>query len=119
LSVENYIIDILLILLVFRQLRPRQLTPRVIVLPLILVAWAWISYFKTFSANGHDVELIAIFTAVGIALGIASGLTTKVWESGQKLLFQAGAIAAVTWIIGMGSAWAFRFGALGWFIADP
>ena len=61
------------------------MTTRVVALPLVLVAWAWISYFKTFSVNGHDVELIAIFTAMGIALGVASGLTTKVWESGQAL----------------------------------
>jgi hypothetical protein len=106
LSAENYIIDILLILLVLRQLRARELTTRVVVLPLVLVAWAWISYFKTFSVNAHDVELIAIFTAVGVALGVASGLTTKVWESGQKLLFQAGVVAAATWIAGMG----FRLG---------
>jgi hypothetical protein len=43
---------------------------------------------------------------VGVALGLASGFTTKVWESGHHLLFQAGVIAAVTWIAGMG----FRLG---------
>lgn len=43
---------------------------------------------------------------MGIALGVASGLTTKVWEAGHKLLFQAGVIAAVTWMAGMG----FRLG---------
>jgi hypothetical protein len=106
LSVENYVVDILLIALVLRQLRARPLTTRVVILPLVLVAWAFISYFHTFSANAHDVELIAVFTAAGIALGLASGFTTKVWESGQKLLFQAGVIAAVTWIAGMG----FRLG---------
>ena len=105
-SVENYIVDILLIALVLRQLRARPLTTRVVILPLILVAWAFISYFHTFSANGSDVELIAVFTAVGVALGLASGFTTKVWESGQTLLFQAGVVAAVTWIAGMG----FRLG---------
>jgi hypothetical protein len=106
LSVENYVVDILLIALVLRQLRARPLTTRVVILPLVLVAWAFISYFHTFSANGSDIELIAVFTAVGVALGLASGFTTKVWESGQKLLFQAGVIAAVTWIAGMG----FRLG---------
>jgi hypothetical protein len=106
LSVENYVVDILLIALVLRQLRARPLTTRVVILPLVLVAWAFISYFHTFSANGGDIELIAVFTVVGVALGLASGFTTKVWESGQKLLFQAGVIAAVTWIAGMG----FRLG---------
>jgi hypothetical protein len=105
-SVENWIVDLLLIALVLRQLRARPLTTRVVVLPLVLVAWAFITYFHTFSANGHDVELIAIFTAVGVALGLASGFTTKVWESGETLFFQAGVVAAVTWIAGMG----FRLG---------
>jgi hypothetical protein len=105
-SVENYVVDILLIALVLRQLRARPLTTRVVVLPLVLVAWAFITYFHSFSANGNDVALIAVFTVVGVALGLASGFTTKVWESDQKLLFQAGVVAAVTWIAGMG----FRLG---------
>ncbi|MGC2168542.1 MAG: hypothetical protein WA580_05510 [Acidimicrobiales bacterium] len=105
-SVSDYVVDILLIALVLRQLRARQLTIRVVILPIVLVVWAWTSYFHTFAANGHDYELIGVFVVVGLALGIASGLTTKVWESNQQVMFQAGVWAAVTWIAGMG----FRLG---------
>ena len=105
-SVSDYVVDILLIALVLRQLRARQLTTRVVILPIILVVWAWTSYFHPFSANGHDALLIVVFAVVGLALGIASGLTTKVWESDHKVMFQAGVWAAVTWIAGMG----FRLG---------
>ena len=105
-SVSDYVVDILLIALVLRQLRARQLTTRVVILPIVLVVWAWTSYFHTFAANGHDYELIGVFVVVGLALGVASGLTTKVWESDHKVMFQAGVWAAVTWIAGMG----FRLG---------
>jgi hypothetical protein len=102
LSLTNYVIDVLLIALVLRQLRVRPLTTRMVFLPTILVAWAFITYFKTFSLNSHDLVLIAVFTVVGVALGIASGLTTKVWRGPQHILCQATAVAAVTWVVGMG-----------------
>jgi hypothetical protein len=103
---SNYIVDILLIALVLRQLRVRPLTSRMMILPIILVAWAFFTYFKTFSLNTSDFVLIAVFTVVGVALGVASGLTTKVWRGPQHILCQATAIAAITWIVGMG----FRLG---------
>ena len=35
-SITDYVIDILLILLIFRQVRPHELTPRAALLPLAL-----------------------------------------------------------------------------------
>jgi hypothetical protein len=99
---SNYIVDILLIALVLRQLRVRPLSTRMMILPIILVAWAFFTYFKTFSLNTSDLLLIAVFTVVGVALGVASGLTTKVWRSSEHILCQATAVAAITWIAGMG-----------------
>jgi len=102
LSSTNYIVDILLIALVLRQIRVRPLTTRMVLLPAILLAWAFITYFKTFTLNANDLVLIVIFTVVGIALGTASGLTTKVWRGPQHVLCQATALAAATWVAGMG-----------------
>jgi hypothetical protein len=102
----TWIIDILLIALVLRQIRVRPLTTRMVVLPAILLIWAFTTYFKGFTLNTGDFVLIAIFTVVGIALGTASGLLTKVWRGPQNILCQATALAAVAWIAGMG----FRLG---------
>jgi hypothetical protein len=104
----TYIIDILLIALVLRQLRVRPLTTRMMILPIVLVVWAFVTYFKSFTLNTNDVVLIVVFTVVGVALGIASGLSTKVWTSQQYVLCQAGVVAAVTWIAGMGFRLAFQ-----------
>jgi hypothetical protein len=105
-TLTTWIIDILLILLVLRQVRVRPLTTRMVVLPTILVVWAFVTYFKGFTLNRADFELIAFFTIIGIALGVASGLLTKVWKGQQHILCQATVMAAVAWIAGMG----FRLG---------
>lgn len=105
-SPETYFIDILLIALVLRQMITRPLTTRAAVLPVILIAWAWLSYFKSFSPGGDDLELVGLFTAAGAVLGTTSALATRVWPDGDRLMFRAGLTAAVAWIAGMG----FRLG---------
>ncbi|MFY9782422.1 MAG: hypothetical protein WAK12_02670 [Acidimicrobiales bacterium] len=107
-TATNYIIDVLLIALVLRQLRVRRLTTRMVLLPTILVAWAFITFFKAFTLNTNDVVLIVVFSVVGVALGVASGLATRVWTSQHGILCQAGAVAATTWIAGMGFRLAFQ-----------
>src|SRR5207248_781035 len=54
----DYIIDILLIAVVFRQMRARELTPGSVVLPVILVGVACANYLKAFTPRGNDVLLI-------------------------------------------------------------
>jgi hypothetical protein len=105
-TLTTWIIDILLILLVLRQIRVRPLTTRMVLLPTILIVWAFVTYFKGFTLNTADFVLIAIFTMIGIALGVASGLLTKVWRGQKYILCQATVLAAVAWIAGMG----FRLG---------
>ena len=105
-TLTTWIIDVLLILLVLRQVRVRALTTRMVIVPTILIAWAFVTYFKGFTLNTADFVLIAIFTVIGIALGVASGLLTKVWRGQQHILCQATVLAAIAWIAGMG----FRLG---------
>jgi hypothetical protein len=106
-SVTDYIIDILLILVIFRQVRPHQVTLRAAVLPLALLVVAGAIYLRPFTPGGNDVALILILAAAGIVLGALSGLADRVWHDERgRLLFQAGALSVITWVVGMG----FRFG---------
>jgi hypothetical protein len=105
-SVTDYVVDIALILIIFRQTRTRELTARNAVLPMVIIAWAGQHYLRGFTVGGNDLILIAALTLVGLALGSWSGLATRVWrDASGTVLARAGGVAAATWIAGMG----FRF----------
>jgi hypothetical protein len=111
LNTTGYIIDVLLILVVLRQIRKSPLTSRSVVLPVGLLVIAGFTYLKSFSLAGNDLVLIVIFTAIGVVLGITSGVTTRVWRDDELgIVAQAGVVAAASWILGM----AFRFGFALW-----
>jgi hypothetical protein len=106
-SVTDYVIDILLILVIFRAVRPHRLTTRAALLPLILLAVAGAIYLRPITLGGHDLALILILTAVGIVLGVISGLADRIWrDEHQRLISRAVTLSVIVWIIGMG----FRFG---------
>jgi hypothetical protein len=106
-SATDYIIDILLIVVIFRQVRPRELTLRTTFLPLALLIVAGVIYLKPITLRGNDLALIAILAIVGIVLGAISGHADKVWrDHAGRLLYRVGVVSIVAWILGMG----FRFG---------
>jgi hypothetical protein len=104
-SITDYVIDILLIVVIFRQVRPHELTPRAALLPLALLAAAGIIYLRPFTLRGNDLALILILSAAGIVLGALSGLADRIWPEQGRLLFRATAISVIAWVAGMG----FRF----------
>ena len=109
-SVTDYVIDILLIVVIFRQVRPHELTPRVALLPLALLAAAGIIYLRPFTLRGNDLALILILAAAGIVLGALSGLADRIWrDQAGRLLFRAGVISVITWVAGMGFRFWFAF----------
>jgi hypothetical protein len=106
-SATDYIIDILLIVVIFRQVRPRELTLHTTFLPLALLAVAGIIYLRPITLRGNDLALIVILAIVGIVLGLISALGDKFWRDQRgRLIYRAGVISVVAWILGMG----FRFG---------
>jgi hypothetical protein len=106
-SASQYIIDILLIALVLRQVRPRPLTPRSVVLPLVLLAVAGAEYLKAFPTGGNDLWMDLVLVAAGTAFGLVSGVASAVWrDPGGTAMCRAGVLAAGAWVIGMG----IRFG---------
>ncbi|GAB3243208.1 hypothetical protein [Kineosporia babensis] len=107
-TTTEWITDIVLLLLVLRQLREGRLTPRTFVLPLVIVAVVAHSYLDSIPTGGNDLVLIAALVTVGAVLGIAGGFYTRVRAVGEDVLVKAGAVAAVLWVLGMGSRMVFQ-----------
>ena len=104
----DYLLDSLLVLIVFRQIREARFDTMAIVLPLGIAAIVGKSYLHSLPTTGNDLLLVLGFTAVGITFGIVSGLTTRVRTDGGKYaLVKAGWIAAGVWGLGMGFGFAF------------
>ena len=79
-SPVDYVIDLLLIALVLRQIR-RQPPDRWIDHPAgYLDHRRWPDYLRPFQIGGNDLALIVLLTAVGTALGMLSGLATRAWR---------------------------------------
>jgi hypothetical protein len=106
-STTDYIVDIALILVIFWQVRPRELTAGAVILPLAIIAYAGFHYLHRFTVAGNDVLLMAVLALVGVLLGSWSGLATRVWREHGRVLSRAGVLAAATWITGMGFRFAF------------
>ncbi|GAB2470093.1 hypothetical protein [Jatrophihabitans fulvus] len=110
-DITDWIIDIALIAIVFRQIREARLDLVAVLLPLGLCVFVGQKYLDGVPSGGNNLLLIAGFTAVGIACGVLSGLTTRVRaDGGRYALVKAGWVAAGTWVASMG----FRLGFVVW-----
>lgn len=110
----DWIIDIALIAVVLRTIREAEFGVRSLLLPLGLLGFAASHYLTDLPTVGHDVELYVALTAVGVAFGALSGLTThmRVGDDGS-VLARAGLYAAGFWVAGMGARMAFSIYANG------
>jgi hypothetical protein len=110
-SLSDYLIDIALIAIVFRQIRESSLDARAVILPIALAVFVGGSYLTSLPTGGNDLALIVGLTLVGVTFGAVSGMTTRVRHLGGRYpKVKAGWIAAGVWVAGMG----FRFGFAVW-----
>jgi len=100
-SVFDYVLDAVLILLVVLQLRGNRFGPRTVLLPLLVAGVVGGSYLRGLPTGGDDLAFIAVLTAAGALLGLASGVTTRVWHDGRAVMVRAGVASAAIWVIGM------------------
>ncbi|MFJ4850066.1 MULTISPECIES: hypothetical protein [unclassified Streptomyces] len=107
-TATEWITDIALILVVFRQLREDRLRPLTFLLPLGIVAFVARTYLDTVPTAGNDLVLIGTLIGVGAVLGVAGGVYTRVRASGEHILIKAGAVSAVLWVLGMGARMGFQ-----------
>jgi hypothetical protein len=105
---SDYLLDSVLILIVFRQIRESRFDRRAVLLPLAIVGFVAHSYLHTIPTSGHDLVLISALTLVGLTLGTVSALATRVRADGGRYgLVKAGTVSAGLWVLGMGTRMAF------------
>ena len=107
-SVTDYIINAILVLLVLRQIREHRLDLVSLVLPVVLVGAAAAYYLRSVPAAGNDIALDLTLAAAGAILGVACALTTRMRRGADAVaLARAGVVAAILWIVGIGSRMGF------------
>ncbi len=107
-SLSDYLLDSILILLVVRQMRTARYDRRAMILPLAVVAVVGKRYLHGVPAHGHSLLLVCGLVAVGLVLGTCSALATRVWsDGGRYALVRAGLVSAALWVVGMGGRMAF------------
>ncbi|MEU8729841.1 hypothetical protein AB0C68_10780 [Streptomyces tendae] len=107
-TTTEWITDIALVLVVFRQLREDRLDRKTFLIPLGIVAFVAYSYLDSVPTGGNDLVLIGALTAVGAALGVAGGVYTRIRALGGQLMIKAGAVSAILWVLGMGARMGFQ-----------
>jgi hypothetical protein len=106
-TTSDWILDIALILVVFRQIRWSRIDALAVIVPLGIVAYVAHRYLNPIPTGGNDLLVIGVFAAVGLVLGLAGGLTTHMRVDQGKVYVRAGFVAASLWILGMGGRLAF------------
>jgi hypothetical protein len=109
-TITDYLINAVFVVLVLRQARERELDLRSAIIPLAIVGFVAHLYVRSIPTAGNDLVLIAALGALGLAMGVASGLTTRV-RAGENGLAVArvGWIAGALLIAGIGSRMVFAF----------
>lgn len=109
-TTTDWVIDIVLVLIVFRQMREERLTARTVLLPLAIIGWAAATYLHHIPTAGNDLLLAGLFAAAGIAFGLLGGLLTRVRLADGHVRIRATVGAAALWVGSMG----FRLGFAVW-----
>jgi hypothetical protein len=96
-NATGYIINLILVLLVLRQVRENRLDLVNLILPVV-------------PAAGHDVLLDVTLAAIGAVLGALCAFTTHLRRGPDgTAISRAGLIAAVLWVLGIGARMAFAY----------
>ncbi|MCX3061644.1 hypothetical protein [Streptomyces beihaiensis] len=104
----EWITDIALVLIVFRQLREGRLDLKSFLVPLGIVAFVAYTYLDSIPTEGNDLVLIGTLTAAGAVLGVVGGIYTRVRSAAGHLFIKAGAVSAALWVLGMGARMGFQ-----------
>jgi hypothetical protein len=109
-TITDYLINGLFVLLVLRQARERRLDTRSLVLPLVAVFFVASNYIHSLPSGGNDLVLIATLAAAGLLLGSLSALATHVRVNGEGFpVARVGWVAGALLVFGICSRMVFAF----------
>jgi hypothetical protein len=107
-TITDYLIDSILVLLVLVQIRESTLTVRSLIRPIVILAVAVENYLHGIPTAGNDLVLVGALALVGLLIGLASGQTVFMRrDENGEVLARAGWASALFWVLGMGSRFAF------------
>ena len=109
-TTTDWILDIVLIALVLRQIREARIDKRFVLIPASIVAYTGSHYLTSVPTGGNNLYYVGGLLALGIALGVAGGLTTHVRAAEGHGYARAGLAAAGIWVVSM----SVRMGFLVW-----
>src|SRR5689334_18803382 len=111
-SINMYVINAILVLMVIRQIREHPLDARSLAVPVLAVGAAAVMFLHSVPAGGNDLMLEAACVLAGAAMGATGGLATRLrLGAGGRPLGRAGWLAAGMWIGGVGARLAFAVAA--------
>jgi hypothetical protein len=109
-TITDYLINGLFVLIVFRQARERELDRRSLIVALVLLAFVAHSYLHSIPSAGNDLVLIGVRASLGLALGIVSGFATYVRaDGGGRAIARVGWLAGALLVAGITSRMVFAF----------
>jgi hypothetical protein len=94
---------LLVVFIIYQQLRTRQITSRNLVAPPLILAFLGIV-----NLNQHPLASGAAGTALGasvltaLVFGVARGITTQIWWSEGVLLRKGTTVTLLLWVVGIG-----------------
>lgn len=106
-KLEDYIISLLLMASIVRQLRGRPVTWFGLAWPVGLVVYAGIEYMSGITNTGNNLLLVVICATIGALLGLACGRLSRVYPENARTMVRSTGVAAVLWIAGVGTRLAF------------
>ena len=109
-TIADYLINAVFVLVVLRQARERQLDLRSFLVPLLIVFLVARNYIHSIPSSGNDLVLVGTLVSVGLVLGGLGGLATHVRlaDDGTPLA-RVGSIAGALLIAGICARMIFVF----------
>jgi hypothetical protein len=115
-TTTEYLLNIgILALVLATNLGTRTLTTRRLLVPVLLVALAGLTFLRQMPTIGHDLELELAGLTAGALLGVVAALLVRVrWMDG-RVVTTAGAGFALLWVVVVGGRMLFAYGAEHWY----
>jgi hypothetical protein len=109
-TTTDYILNAAFVLVVLRQAHERQIDLRSLLVPLAVLFFVAHQYVHSVPTAGNDLVLVGGLACVGLTLGVASAVATRVRAGADgTALARVGWIAGILLVAGICSRMAFAF----------